>query len=336
MKNSFLTNIIHAPTVLFTLIRNVNRQRKFLKKNIDPILHEVNQTNDGSLDKNDFKKITDYYGLAVPCILGEALCALRGKKMSEQERLALTFQGAMTGLFDDFFDKENMSNESIKQFMEKPEELTGKTSRQKLFLLFYKNALEYSHDRKLTLYYLQKVYAAQIESRKQSKPGLLPQDEIKSITVEKGGVSVLFYRSALSNPIFKEEEDALYKMGGLMQFGNDIFDVYKDRQKNIDTLMTTAKHVNDVRNIFKEMMQESFRSFYKTNYKRKHINNFLRLVSMSLCCRCFVCLDQLEEKKRMSGNVFTPYQYSREDLICDMDKASNKWKMIKYFISFQP
>lgn len=331
-KSSLLSNAFSTPGILFTLIRNVRRQQKFLQQELGPQLDEAMQNNDGSLDKDDIKKITHYYGLAVPCILGEALCVLRGKAMTHQERLALTYLGAMTGLFDDFFDKEKMTNDAVKAFMETPELISGNNKRQQLFLQFYKKALQYSHNPPLMLHYLRKVHDAQIKSKKQAFPGMLSQDEIKHITIDKGGMSVLFYRSVLINQITKEEENALYQMGGLMQFGNDIFDIYKDCLQHIDTLMTTAKKVNDVRKQFREMMESSFASVYQTNYTRKNIKKFHRLFSMSLCARCFVCLDQLERKEKQSGDIFTPYQYNRQDLVCDMDKGKNKWKSITYLI----
>ncbi len=238
--------------------------------------------------------------------------------------MALTYQGAMTGLFDDFFDKENISDDVVRSFMENPEETNGQNSRQKLFLQFYKKSRKYSLDPNLMLYYLKKVYDAQIEGRKQAITGSLTKEEIKRITVNKGGVSVLFYRSVLSNPLSKEEEQSLYQMGGLMQFGNDIFDVYKDCQKRIDTLMTTAKDINDVRSEFIAMTDISFHSVYQAEYDHKNIRKFLRLISMSLCSRCHTFFDQLEKKQKETNNVFTPYQYSRQELIADMEKPSNK------------
>ncbi|MBI5858812.1 MAG: hypothetical protein HZB42_14365 [Sphingobacteriales bacterium] len=331
-KPNLFLNALLTPGILFTLIRNVKRQQKFLQKELGPQLAGAMKNNDSSLDNDDIKKITHYYGLAVPCILGEALCVLRGSKMTLQERLALTYQGAMTGLFDDFFDKEMMTDDAVKNFMESPEQIKAASARQQLFLDFYKKALQYSHNPELTLHYLRKVYDAQIESKKQALPGALSPEQIKNITIDKGGMSVLFYRAVLANPISNEEETALYQMGGLMQFGNDIFDLYKDCLQHIDTLMTTAKKTDEVRAMFGQMMKSSYNSVYKTRYARKNIKKFLRLFSMSLCARCFVCLDQLEKKEMQTG-TFTPYQYNRQDLVCDMDKSRNKWKSVHYFMN---
>jgi len=60
--------------------------------------------NDGSLTSQDLKKITSYYGLGVPGILGELFCVLRGKPMTKDERFCLTFLGGISGMLDDLFD----------------------------------------------------------------------------------------------------------------------------------------------------------------------------------------------------------------------------------------
>jgi hypothetical protein len=326
-----INNLLQTPGILFRLKSNIKKQEKFIGKYLLPRLTSARKKNDGSLDENDFKKITHYYGLAVPAILGEAICQLRGKEMTTRERMALTFQGAMTGLFDDFFDKKDMDEEMVRTLMEKSLALKGANAAEKLFLEFYRVAIEYAHEPHLMVKYLSRVYDAQIESKKQSKPGL-SKDEMHRITIDKGGVSVLFYRAVLDHPFLEGEEEALYKTGGLMQLGNDIFDVYKDLNKGIETLMTTTKSVANVKEVFNKARAESFESIRLLGYSPKNIDRFLQYVSMALCSRCYVFFDQLEKKELSSANVFSPTLYSRADLICDMEKASNKWKTILIYL----
>jgi hypothetical protein len=114
-------NAFTTPGILLSLISSVKRQKKFLEEKLGPELTKAKEEKDDSLDDNDFKKINRYYGLAVPAILGDALCILRGYKMSLTERLACTYQGAATGLFDDFFDKHDMPDEELRRFIESPE-----------------------------------------------------------------------------------------------------------------------------------------------------------------------------------------------------------------------
>ena len=51
---------------------------------LKPLLDNAQSHNDGSMDTDDFKKI-NLYGLAIPAVLGEAFCSLRGKPMTEKE-----------------------------------------------------------------------------------------------------------------------------------------------------------------------------------------------------------------------------------------------------------
>ncbi|MBC7872925.1 MAG: class 1 isoprenoid biosynthesis enzyme [Ferruginibacter sp.] len=325
-------NMFSVPGTASALLRSRKTQQLFLRENILPLLQEAEQSNDGTLEASDFKKITGYYGLAIPAIVGDSFATLRGKKLTTKERLALSYLGTITGLFDDFFDKHQLEDEKIRALLEQPDSLTGQNSSEKLFLDCYRKALGQAHDPQLVLHYFRKVYDAQIESKKQAQPGLT-EEEILRITLHKGAVSVLFYRAAMEHPFLPGEEDAIYKMGGLMQFGNDIFDIYKDRNGGIHTLLTTTKKIDRVRSLFREVMEESFTSISGLGYSSGNIKEYLRIFSLALCSRCFVCLDQLESKEQLTGNLFSPGEYSRQDLICDMEKTGNRWKSLVYHLN---
>ena len=123
MGKSVLENLINLPKTYISLLNDEKRQRLYIRNQLFPEIEEAKKTNDGSLDDNDFKKIEQYYGFGVPAILGESFCTLRGSMMTPKERKASTYQGAMTGLFDDFFDKRKISNNIIKQLVENPENI---------------------------------------------------------------------------------------------------------------------------------------------------------------------------------------------------------------------
>ena len=330
-KSSLIINFLQTPRLLFRVVKYISTQQKFIKENIDPLINNARKLNDGSLDEAACKKLTTYYGLAVPAVLGEAFCALRGQKMSATERLASTCQGATTGLFDDFFDKQNFTGEGLKQFIEDPTQAKANNASQQLFLQLYTTGLQNMPDQKYTLSYVYRVYQAQIESKKQAVPGL-SFEEIKAITLLKGAVSLLLYRTAFSPPMDKAEEDMLYQLGGLMQLCNDIFDVYDDCQDGIFTLITSAKKISEIRAIFLEFMKEGYAAAFRSNYSPANIKKFLNIISIGIFSRTLVCLDQLEANEKRSENVFTPRSYLRKDLICDMDTAKNKWRSLMYHI----
>lgn len=315
------------------MIGNIGRQRKFIREKIDPVIAEVARLNDGSLDEADLKKLRGYYGLAVPAVLGEAFAALRGKKVTASERLCSTAQGAMTGLGDDFFDRQRLSDAGVKALVEDPGAQNGNTASEKLFLRFYTTALSLAPDPTAMQQQLLKVFHAQLMSKQQKKGGL-NYEVIKDITLRKGAESVLFYRTAFGHPMEKGEEKALYALGGLMQLSNDIFDVYPDLQDNVDTLVTTTKHIHELRSLYLALLQIGQAAAYRSGYPAANVKRFLDILSIGIFSRCLVCLDQLEKNEKRSGNEFKPLLYKRKDLVCDMDTALNKWRSVKYHIKY--
>ncbi|MBK7434283.1 MAG: hypothetical protein IPI66_10510 [Chitinophagaceae bacterium] len=326
-----LKNSLRTPGLLIRIINQVGRQKKFIVQKIDPVIGPLRSMNDGSLDEADIKKLRGYYGLAVPAILGEAFCALRGSRMTKQERMASTCQGAMTGLGDDFFDRQRLSDQAVKDFVERPSSLEGKTASEKLFLHFYTTALSLAPDGLQMQGQLLKVFHAQLLSKEQKK-GMLNNQQIQDITLRKGAESLLFYRTAFSHPLAKGEEKMLYCLGGLMQLSNDIFDVYPDLQDGIDTLLTTADKIQNIRTLFLSLLKIGTTAAYQSDYDPGDIRKFLDIISIGIFSRCLVCLDQLEKNQKRTEGLFKPRLYKRKDLVCDMDTAVNKWRSVRYHI----
>lgn len=326
-----IANILQIPALVSTILKNIRIQQKFIGQRIEPLINEAAKLNDGSLDEEAIKKLKSYYGLAVPAILGEAFCALRGYPMSSKERLASTCQGATTGLFDDFFDKQNFTGEELKKFILDPASAKANTASQQLFLQLYTTGLLNMPNQTQTLNYVQRVYMAQVESKKQNAPGL-SFEEIKRITMFKGGVSLLLYRTAFDNQVGEPEIKMLEHLGGLMQLSNDIFDVYEDSRDGIHTLVTTSTHISSIKILFRQLLKEGYDLCYASGYPEKNVKKFINIISIGVFSRAIVCLDQLESKEKLTGNVFMPHSYQRKDLICDMDTLRNKMRSLQYHI----
>lgn len=328
MKN-YINNLIKLPVLYFILIRNLKYQRKFIYKTLSIDIEISKKTSDNSLDDQDYKKITDYYGYAVPAILGESFCILRGRKMSLKERTAITYLGALSGLFDDFFDKKDLTESYIKKLIEQPDKQPGNNANERLFINFYKKALEHSADASLVKSYFFNVFDAQILSKEQmcAETDIV---EIENITYLKGGISFLFYSSIFGENKNENERMMIYKLGALMQLENDIFDVYKDNQDGIRTLVTIEKSINHLRKNYIALTEEVFNLAQLTNYPAKNIKLFLRFVSMVIC-RGFVCLDMLENNESLTNKIFSLADYTRKNLICDMEKPINFLKTINYY-----
>ena len=315
----------------FILLSFINRQKKFITKNVTPLLLEAQKKGDGSLDENDIKKITGYYGLAVPAVLGEAFCALLGEPMTKKERMVSTCQGAMTGLGDDFFDKQRLSAQGVKDFIEKPEQFNGSSASEKLFLHFYKTSLAGAPQSGLMQAQVLQVFQAQLLSKQQDRPGL-SNEILKDITIRKGAESLLYYRTAFKQPLKSGEEKMLYSLGGLMQLSNDIFDVYKDYKNGVTTLATAATQINELRFYYMAVLQMGTKAAFRLGYPKRNVRKFLSIISIGIFSRSLVCLAQLQKNEKKSKGVFNVSIYSRKELICDMDTVGNKLKSLRYHL----
>lgn len=323
-------NLIKFPGLLWRVYRNLKVQQHFIKQTLVHDIEKSKKENDNSLNEADFSKITRYYGFAVPAIMGEGFCLLRGKGLSERERSALTYLGALTGLFDDFFDKKELAEHYLKDLTVNPESAETSDANERLFVRFAQKALKNTFDPDALKQVAKKVYEAQILSKKQTEP-TINQEEIKEITLKKGGFSILFYRSIFQEPADELEREMLYHLGGIGQLENDIFDIYKDSAGGIKTLATTATKIQELREIYRAFMQTTFQLVYKTDFPLKNKKKFLRFVAL-IIARGFVCLDFLERNEKKTNHTFSLKDYERRDLVCDMGTLKNNLKLINYYL----
>lgn len=322
-------NLAYLPKLFISLWRSFERQKQFLKVTLIHDIEQSKREKDNTLTDRDYKKMTGYYGFAVPALLGEGFCMLRGRSMSVKERFAITYMGALTGLFDDFFDEQKIPEEHIMEMITKADERIANNSNERLFVKFCQVALKNAEDADLVKKIAVKVFDAQVLSRKQKLPST-ELDEIKSITLKKGGLSLLFYRSIFTEPISESEERMLSLLGGIGQLENDIFDIYKDSQQGIRTLATLTNKIDDLRKVYVDMMEQTFEMVRQTPYTRANKNKFLHFISF-IICRGLVCLDFLEEKEPQTNHQFVLNQYEKKDLICDMGKVSNTLKLFNHY-----
>jgi hypothetical protein len=305
-------------------------QQWFLKREL---LNDINvfvAGSDATITAKDINKITNYYALGVPAVLGAIFSGLRGRRLSLRERLALTYLGAITGLFDDLFDRWHIDPSRIYVFMDNPASIKPENDFEQLFLHWYEaRALSYIADKEAFREACTPVFAAQKQSMLQLRQHETDVERIKEITYFKGGVSLLFYRSALDMQADSAEQEALYEAGALLQLGNDIFDVYKDLRSGVMTLVTETTDIRLLRKEFISQMHRTIHLFYKLNRPVSDINSAVHIL-MAGVSRCLVCLDQLQRLQDSGDGVFRPHAYSRKQLICDMEKPINIFRMLRH------
>ncbi len=308
---------------------DIRRQKKYLKIKLEPLLKDVADYNDGSVKQDDIKRIAEYYGIVIGVLYGESFSRLRGYKMNPQERSAITSFGIITGIYDDFFDKHDLDEELLLKLTNEPETINPDRLIDRIFIRYRNDIIENTVQKDFLWQMVDKTYHSQVESRKQNNEAL-SQDEIKRITFDKGAYSMLLFRSVLRNDLVEGEYEALYNLGAALQLVDDIFDLYFDLQENVSTLATQAKHIGGLKDIFYDQMNTGLDYCKRMNYQRKNIRNFLYKI-IPVFCQCMTCLEQLEKLEQKSGS-FDPSQFTRQELVCDMEKSRSFLRAMYYYL----
>ena len=323
----YLKNFFSYLQVSYQLVKQLRTQQKYIQTTVEPILLQAKQLNDGTLEENDFTKIRKYYALFVVAIIGECYCTLRGNEMNERERKTLTFQGALTGLYDDFFDKEDRKNKPVQEMMNAPFTYKPKDSIEKLFIYFLQQVHQNLENKIEFNNLFQKIYEVQIETEQQIN-STASFEQLKQISETKGGLSHLFYRITLSNSLIENEYKVIYNLGSLLQQVNDIFDVWKDTTSGIATFVSISKDVKKVKTDFEFQMHSVYIQIKELSYSSKQKQNFF-LQLMILIGMGIVCLDQYIALQEQNKNVFDATNFTRKQLVCDMQKKTNLLKLMK-------
>ncbi len=314
------------------LVAQLKRQRNYLKKNLEPHLAAAQKSNDGSLEATDFAKIRNYYALFVVAIVGENYCTLRGIKMTDRERKVLTFQGALTGLYDDFFDHPKRKNARVMEMMANPFSYAAENSVEKLFLFFLQQVHQNLQNKKDFEAIFLKIFKVQIDTEKQINSTLSAQ-ALKKISNDKGGLSHLFYRITLSNPFGQQEHDCIYELGSLLQQVNDIFDVWKDSTNGISTFVTASKDMRQTKHEFESQLQKVYEMVLYLDYEKSNKRDFF-LQLMILIGMGIVSLNQYIKLQEGTNKEFNPLDFTRHQLVCDMQQKSNLVKLMRVCLSY--
>lgn len=298
-------------------------QKRFALKMLEPLCEGL----------SDVEKQRIYkYGLYVPVFIGESYSVLRGNKLSENERIAITCLGCMTGLFDDLFDENNYSDSFIRNLLENPVKNDSNSLNINvlidLYYLFLKNT-PHSVSAKVQML---KIFDAQAASRNQLSNPTLTRVALRTITYNKGGFTMQLYRRAFEGEISENEDELYFKLGAIGQLENDIFDVYTDLQAGIKTLVNSTRNIKTIKSAYRNLHREIWKEIDKTNYINADKEAFKRIVSL-IIARGFVALKQLKSVSKKTKGIFKPLEYTRSELICDMEKPLNRVKLLYYAVS---
>lgn len=322
--------LFKLPKVYRLLKKWRDTQTNYLNQNTLP---EVDAFfTDESLNQKDRDKIEKYYGLGVPAIIGEFICFLRNQEMSLTERKASTYQGVITGLFDDLFDEKEADDSYILDLMNHPYEHVCKEQYEALICHSFAQFDQVITDHQMLQKVMKQIYDVQVLTRIQTNDDI-DRELLLQITKDKGGHSVVFFVLPFVQSMTQHEIDAWYKVGAAMQYGNDLFDVYKDSQAGIYTLPILNTNLSRTKQEITQLLNDAMKALSNLPYSKGKIE-FFKSTFLFAMARCFVCLEQFENLLPDQNAPFQVENYSRSELICDMEKPKNLWKSVQYFLKY--
>ncbi|MCS7004390.1 MAG: hypothetical protein NZM38_03590 [Cytophagales bacterium] len=315
-------NLFKIPGIcleLFELYKRLQYQKKWIARNLEPILGEFSP--DGVLSIEHFKKIRQYALLTVVGV-SEALAALRGKLLSEQERFSQTILASVSALFDVMYDEGLLPPADILTLTYYFQLATPKNQLEELFvrLLCLLNNNQPFSLREWKC--IQQIAEAQTEE----KQHFIISYDIAQRAKKKCGNAILLCAYYLETNWRPEVLSFLYDLGGVYQTMDDILDYYDDFHAQHLTLATIADSFDDLEFIYYDEIEKTKSALKKLPFSVEHKKRFWKTIRIMLAT-ALVLLKKLrshEKKHKMPLAKYLP----RKKLICDMDKIANVLQLI--------
>ena len=264
-----------------------------------------------------------YYGTTYLSIV---FCSLRGRTRTRQEKRLFTNLAALAYFFDDLVDTFREQDNSGILWQDNPEKYGHTADERGLALHFLNNIYRElpATDLKEFQSFMYRVFNVETSGRQQQDPGItLKSEDLKNITAEKGGYSVLLFRRVLRQPLDAEERNALYQFGFLIQLSDDIFDLWFDKNEGIATLATAMAQHGDLKHLsqlFEQQVLLTRRAFRSTRYPSANIETSLRVVHFIVSITR-VCLNAYSDLQKKHGTL--PLD-QRQLMVIDMERWHNR------------
>ena len=281
---------------------------------------------DALIDSQNQRRMKDY--ILIQTLWTAGFCILKGERIKSNEIKAIVNVSALAPIYDDFFDKLEISSSRITALVNTPFDFEANSDVEILCLEFSKRIHQNVIDIPFCLENAKKVFSAQYESKKLISENFLARDFVKKIAFDKGGSTVLCMCNMLNEKLSSNEHELMYQLGGIAQYLDDIFDL---REDYIEGRQTLANPVQDI-----EFLKESFLEEITSFKKKLELSNYSELqkkaffVPLSyLFGATLLCIRRYERLQEKTNGEFKIEVYSREELVLDMDKWSNRIKAFK-------
>ena len=277
---------------------------------------------DQQLTESQLKRIGLYTSLGF--YVNSCLATLRGRKLSQTEIKNTLHLSILTPLLDDLTDVLKLSSTEI---LEQLNSYTGDNADNMLLPKYLFDQIRDHSNGELFYETFKQALIAQDESLLQLEKPPLTDEQLSRITYEKGSIWTVLFRLMLTTPLEDHEKEAILLFGHITQLTNDMYDVYKDLQNGQQTLFTNASDIVRYEKEYDELTQSMIQSFSSLGYDYKYTRKCLHRLSV-ITSLGKLCLEQLKSCQAETGGVFKAINYTRSQLVCDMEKWQNRKRYV--------
>ncbi|MGV3765527.1 MAG: hypothetical protein ACO1NW_05335 [Chitinophagaceae bacterium] len=320
--NAFRVTMTDILLQVFRLWRTMKRHESYFETRVQellvPLLPEKNQLKPSSL-----VRIRKYWELSLHFICG-SFYERNGWKLIRREEENILRLSLLSPFYDDLFE-EGIDTERIKSLTADPHRFQPAHPKENIVCTLYCSILESLNDPFSFKSQFLQVFHWQQRSLQQ-KDITVSEAALAEIMIEKSYHSFLLFYRLLERFPSTDELDLMRRVAGLLQFTNDVFDVYKDVQHNVCTIPNLYGDYSKLRKwLLKEVRllngQLAALSF-PVKAKKKNAITFHAMNAM-----CLLALEQLGRNTGGKADIAQLRTMHRKELVCDMDGF---WVKIKW------
>ncbi len=279
--------------------------------------HKENGTRiGGQINKRKLQFYSRIATIAYTC-----LEQLNNKKVVSERKKSMLLVCGISPIVDDLMDEKGYSSIEAQQIINK--NLQRNTIEETIAIGLLNDLDEFAPDIRQSDIWRDAI-AFQIKSNEQANKRLT-QKELEDLTFGKGGNIVLLGMLASVPELVATEigHAAFYHVGTVIQLVDDIFDVWKDREEGQQTLATNFTDIGELVNLFDKTVNETNRLLGQLPLPKNRIDTFLfEIKAFTSLGR--VALAQLMELQKKSGGRFELNNFTRRELVTDMDIWGNR------------
>jgi hypothetical protein len=313
----FLRHWYHLLRAALLLAPEFARAGWYFKKQA---LRDLALPDSDALTSKEKRRLKHYfYGTTYLSVI---FCSLRGRRRNRRERHIFLHLSALACYFDDLVDAFARQNELETGLLDNPEAYGRATDPGGRALHLLQKVSRELPARDLGQFraFMQRVFQAETAP---APSGTTAAEGLRQHCAEKGGFSVLLFRRALPEPLSAGEQEALFQFGFLIQYCDDLFDVWHDRQASTATPVTFFAAQNDVgamKALFEQQVTAVRQAFAALPRYRTALAAIQYLVGITR-----VCLRHYEDLQKKHGTL--PLD-NRRAMVVDMERWRNRVRVM--------